>query len=99
MVSEQETPIEDASVEWPEELSPYFPVGVLVAEPQQAYSAARGIFVAEHLSFKPWHGLAAHQPRGNVNRARRRAYTHVPFYRQAQERPPARGAEGDQRAA
>ncbi len=84
-VSEQETPIEDASVEWPEELSPYFPVGVLVAEPQQAYSPARRIFVDEQLSFNPWHGFAAHRPLGNVNRARKMAYQDVPRYRQAQE--------------
>ena len=84
-VNEKDTPIEDPSVEWPEALSPHFPVARLVVEPQQAYSAARRIFVDEQLSFNPWHGLAAHQPLGNVNRARKLAYRDLPAYRQAQE--------------
>ncbi len=88
-----DTPIEDASFKWPKEKSPYFPVGRLIAEPQQAYSAARRIFVDEHLSFNPWYGLAAHQPLGNVNRARKMAYQNVPLYRQAQEGRQRRGAK------
>ena len=80
-----ETPIEEASVTWPEDLTPHYTVGLLVAEPQNVYSAQRRIFVDEHLSFNPWHGLAAHQPLGNVNRARRPAYQQVPAWRQAQE--------------
>ena len=37
-------PIEDASVEWPEELSPYITVARLVAAPQDANSAARRLY-------------------------------------------------------
>lgn len=81
----KETPIEDASVVWPETVSPQVRVGVLTAEPQEAYSAARRVFVDEQLSFSPWHGLAAHQPLGNVNRVRRPAYPDASRYRQAQE--------------
>lgn len=79
------TPIEDASAVWPEELSPYVSVARLVAEPQEAYSAARRIFVDEHLSFSPWHGLLAHQPLGNINRARRAAYRTAAAFRRTQE--------------
>jgi hypothetical protein len=81
----EETPIEDASAVWPEELSPYVPVARLTAEPQEAYSAARRIFVDEHLSFSPWHGLLAHQPLGNINRARRLAYRTAAAFRRRQE--------------
>jgi hypothetical protein len=81
----EKTPIEDATVVWPEELSPYVTVASLTAEPQDAYSAARRIFVDEHLSFSPWHGLLAHQPLGNINRARRFAYHAAAAFRRMQE--------------
>jgi len=54
----ERTPIEEATAVWPEELSPYVPVARLVAEPQEAYSAARRIFVDEHLSFSPCTGYS-----------------------------------------
>jgi hypothetical protein len=81
----EKTPIEDASVVWSEEVSPYVTVARLVAEPQEAYSAARRIFVDEQLSFSPWHGLLAHQPLGNINRARRLAYRAAADFRRLQE--------------
>ena len=81
----EKTPIEDASVVWPEELSPFVTVASLTAEPQDAYSAARRIFVDEHLSFSPWHGLLAHQPLGNINRARRLAYHTAASFRRTRE--------------
>jgi catalase len=80
--------VEDASVKWPEDESPYVPVGRLVAKPQNAYSAERRIFVDEVLSFNPWHGLLAHQPLGNVMRARRVTYAIASNYRHAQEQRP-----------
>jgi hypothetical protein len=35
----QKMPVEDPSVEWPGDLSPYVPVARIVAHPQNAYSA------------------------------------------------------------
>jgi len=67
-------PIEDASVKWPEDLSPYVPVARIIAGPQNAYSPERRIYVDEKLSFSPWHCLAAHRPLGNIMRARFEAY-------------------------
>jgi hypothetical protein len=72
-------------VVWPEELSPYVIVARLTAEPQDAYSVARRIFVDEHLSFSPWHGLLAHQPLGNINRARKLSYREAAAFRRMQE--------------
>lgn len=67
-------PIEDASVVWPEDLSPY----IAVARVSVPAHAPRPADVREReedaLFFSPWHGLAAHQPLGSVNRARRSAY-------------------------
>jgi catalase len=84
----EKMPVEDASVRWPEDESPYVPVGRLVAKPQNAYSAERRIFVDELLNFNPWHGLLAHQPLGNVMRARKVAYPVTANYRRTQEQRP-----------
>ena len=82
-------PIEDASVEWPEELSPYITVARLVAAPQDAYSAARRLYVDEILSFNPWHALEAHRPPGNIMRARKKAYAASSQFRHATNGSPA----------
>ena len=67
-------PVEDASVEWDEHLSPALTVARVTAPPQNAYSDARRVWVDEHLSFNPWHSLAAHRPLGSIMRVRLRAY-------------------------
>ena len=74
-------PIEDASVEWPEDESPYVTIGRLVAEPQPAWTAARSAVVDDRLAFSPWHGVAAHRPIGGVNRARKPAYENSKRFR------------------
>jgi hypothetical protein len=84
-IDTEKTPIEDTSVVWPEELSLYVTVARLTAELREAYSAARRIFVDEHLGFSPWHGLLAHQSLGNINRARRLAYCVAASFRRTQE--------------
>ena len=67
-------PVEDTSVEWDERLSPSLTVARVTAQPQNAYSDARRVWVDEQLSFTPWHGLAAHRPLGSIMRARLKAY-------------------------
>ena len=71
-------PIEDASVVWPEDESPYRSVGRVIVRPQPAWSEERARQVDDGLSFSPWHGLAAHEPLGSVNRARRGCMTTRP---------------------
>jgi hypothetical protein len=68
-------PIEDASVEWPEKLSPYIPIARISAPPQEAWSEAKSMTMDDGLSFSPWHGLAAHRPLGSIMRARKMAYS------------------------
>jgi hypothetical protein len=70
----EEMPIEDASAEWSEELSPYVTVARLVAPPQVGWSEALSAAIDEGMSFSVWHGLAAHRPLGAVNRVRKAAY-------------------------
>ena len=71
-----QTPIEDASVDWDEAISPYVPLAELVL-PQQDLSSERGRRVeafVEALSFDPWHAPVEFRPLGNMMRARNHAY-------------------------
>ena len=74
-------PIEDASVIWPEDQSPYITVGRVSVAAQNAWSAESKAAVDDGLSFSPWHGLAAHRPLGGVNRARKESYTNSAAFR------------------
>jgi hypothetical protein len=85
----EKMPVEDASVEWPEEDSPFVTVATLTALPQEAYSPERRVFVDEVLSFSPWHSLAAHRPLGNVMRARKKSYKVSSQFRHAMNVRPA----------
>ncbi|MGI4801756.1 MAG: catalase family protein [Janthinobacterium lividum] len=67
-------PIEDASVQWPEDESPYVAVATITVEAQDSWSEPRVAAIDEGLTFSPWRGLAAHRPLGSVMRARRLAY-------------------------
>ncbi len=67
-------PVEDASVDWPQEESPYRTVAELVLPPQDPYSPARRVYADDVLSFNPWHGLVEHQPLGSIQRVRRPVY-------------------------
>ena len=72
-VDEASTPIEDASVDWPEQVAPYVTVGVLTLPPQAAdgETLARTI---ESAAFDPWAALMEHRPLGEVMRARKAVY-------------------------
>ncbi len=67
-------PIEDASVPWPEELSPYITVAQLKAEPQAGWNQALSKLVDDGMAFNPWHGITAHRPLGSIMRIRKTAY-------------------------
>jgi hypothetical protein len=66
-------PIENASVEWPEKLSPFIPVARLHL-PVQRFDSEGQLAFAENLSYNPWHCIADHRPLGNQNRARKSIY-------------------------
>jgi hypothetical protein len=85
-------PLEDASVRWPEELSPFVPVARLWVPPQPAWDAACHAELDESLSFSPWHGVMAHRPLGSVNRVRREAYEASAGARMARSRCPVHEA-------
>lgn len=80
-------PIEDASIEWPERLSPFVPVAKIVIPKQEFRSPAQDKFARE-LSFNPWHCIAEHRPLGNQNRARYLIYSELSRLRQAMNKEP-----------
>ena len=71
-VDEAHTPIEDASVDWPESLSPHVTVADLVVQAPRADAAFEA--QVEQSVFDPWQALAAHRPLGEVMRARKAVY-------------------------
>lgn len=75
-VDEGRTPIEDASVDWPEDVAPYVTVGRLTLPPQDpSGTTGRELAAAiEAAAFDPWIALADHRPLGEVMRARRVVY-------------------------
>ena len=75
-------PIEEASVRWSDEQSPYVAVARITVPPQVAWSDARSTAVDDDLAFNPWHGLAAHRPLGWVMRERKAVYETSARFRQ-----------------
>ena len=67
-------PVEDASVAWPEDKSPYITVATIAAPPQDASCETAYEKIDTAMSFSPWHGLDAHRPLGSIMRARKAAY-------------------------
>jgi hypothetical protein len=73
-VSEELTPIEDASVNWP---TPYTAVARLTLPRQDVSSRSEQALAAEveaSTMCDPWCALAAHRPLGDVMRARKVVY-------------------------
>ena len=88
-------PVEDASIEWPERLSPFVPVAKIVIPKQEFRSPAQDKFARE-LSFNPWHCIAEHRPLGNQNRARYLIYSELSRLRQAMNQEPHIEPTGDE---
>ena len=81
-------PIEDATVPWPEALSPFVPVARISVAPQLAWSEPLSMAMDDGLSFSPWHALWAHRPLGSINRLRRLAGEHSAAARSPRRRCP-----------
>lgn len=66
-------PIEDASVIWDEDRSPFRNVAT-IRIPRQEIEGPAALARCEESAFNPWQGLAAHQPLGRMNAVRREVY-------------------------
>jgi hypothetical protein len=81
-------PVEDASVEWPEDVSAPQPIARISLPCQQADSPQRRAYADDILSFNPWHCLADHQPLGSIMRLRKEAYRTSSVFRHEKNRKP-----------
>ena len=88
-------PIENASVRWPDSLSPWVPVATLRL-PKQTFDSPAQLAFAGNLSYNPWHCIAEHRPLGNQNRARRRIYETLSRLRQQMNATPHVEPTGDE---
>jgi deferrochelatase/peroxidase EfeB len=88
-------PIENASVRWPESLSPFVPAAT-VRIPRQRFDTLAHVEFAKRLSINPWHCLPEHRPLGNQSRARLRMYTVLSRLRQEMNRAPHVEPTGDE---
>ena len=83
-------PVEDPTVEWKESEAPFQTVATITVPRQDSWDASRVHAVNETMRFSIWTGLAAHQPLGNINRARRDTYQHSAQFREERNRCPVR---------
>lgn len=81
-------PIEDASVAWSEQESPYQAIAKLTVPVQEAFSPARRVYVDEVLSFNAWHCIAEHRPLGSIQRVRMQVYEASSQYRHQMNQQP-----------
>ena len=67
-------PVEDPTKEWKHDEAPWQRVGIIHVLPQDSWAPEKVQAVDEGMRFSIWTGLKAHQPLGNINRARRDTY-------------------------
>lgn len=67
-------PIEDASVDWDQNASPFLKVATLELPVQDPFTPARRVYGDDVLSFDPWAGRSDLRPLGSINRVRAKAY-------------------------
>jgi len=68
-----EMPIEDPTLEWSENDSPFIPVARITI-PAQDFTSPEQLEFCENLSFTPWHAIPEHRPLGGINRVRKTVY-------------------------
>lgn len=78
---EARMPIQDTTVVWSEEKSPFVPIA-RVHIPTQEFDTALQNEMCEDLSFNPWHGVEGQEPLSYINELRRDLYLHTAAYRQ-----------------
>jgi len=74
-------PVEDGSVQWPEDKSQYQPIERITFNPQKTFSPERTAYAGDVLSFNQFHCLPVHRPLGNIMRVRKLAYETSSKYR------------------
>ena len=88
-------PIENATVEWDEKVSPFRKVATVKIH-KQAFDSPGQMEFCENLSFSPWHTLSEHRPLGSINRARKVIYSTLSKFRHACNDAPRQEPTGDE---
>lgn len=88
-------PLENASVRWPDPLSPWIPAATLRL-PRQTFDSPAQLAFAGNLSYNPWHCIAEHRPLGNQNRGRKVIYDTLSRLRQTMNATPHIEPTGDE---
>ncbi len=73
-------PIEDASIIWDENVSPFQIVATIKIESQD-FDNSEALINCEKSNFNPWQSLAAHEPLGRMNEVRRLVYANAANFR------------------
>ncbi len=66
-------PVEDPTIKWSEEKSPFREVAT-IAIPAQRFAGAEQQKFCENLSLNPWHAVPEQRPLGGINRVRKTVY-------------------------
>ena len=75
LLRDRETmPVEDPTVVWPEDESPFVAVARIEAPAQTTFEKQIVHDFDDRTRFSPWTGIAAHRPLGAVNRSRKETY-------------------------
>lgn len=77
----QNMPIEDASVLWDENDSPFVTVATLHFD-QQDFASPNALAQCEQRQFNPWQSLPAHAPLGRMNAVRKKVYATGAYHRE-----------------
>lgn len=75
-------PIEDPTIRWSSDVSPYRTVATLDI-PKQSFDTDGRRKMCELMSFNPWHTRAEHRPLGGINRVRKSVYSAISNLRHA----------------
>ncbi len=76
----QDMPMEDASVIWDEDESPFRKVATIRIS-RQSFRSEENMDRCENRRFNPWQSLEAHKPLGGINRVRREVYARAAEFR------------------
>lgn len=80
-------PIEDPTIVWDEQASPFVPLARVTIESQRFDTPDQHAF-CENLSFTPWHCVSDHRPLGGINRVRKIVYDRISALRHHLNRAP-----------
>jgi catalase len=78
--NDDDMPLEDASVIWDEDDSPFQTVARINIEPQE-FRSSQAMAQCENISFNPWQSLPQHEPLGRMNQVRNRVYSFISRHR------------------